>query len=94
MYRENPNIKIQIPSEKNTKASAFIHINGTYARLYYCSPKFLALSCDKIMYFCLGELWSFKISLSKKYKPKFLYYFVMEILESRRASCHMTRNSL
>ena len=47
---ENPNIKIQIPSKtKYTEASAFIHINGTYARLYYFSPKFPALSCDKII---------------------------------------------
>ena len=50
MYRENPNIKIHIPSKtKYTEASAFIQMNGTYARLYYCSPKFPALSCDKII---------------------------------------------
>lgn len=50
MYRENPNIKIQIPSKtKYTEASAFIHMNGTYARLYYCTPKFPALFCDKII---------------------------------------------
>lgn len=94
MYRENPNIKIQIPSKtKNPEASTFIHMNGTYARLYYYSPKFPALSCDKIIYLCLGELWSFNITLSKKYKLKFLYNFAMEILEPRCASCRKIRNS-
>ena len=57
MYRENPNITIQSLSETEfIEASLFIHMNGASGRLYYCSPKFPALSCDKIIHLWFGDL--------------------------------------